>query len=159
MFFKELAQNKNTCQCFSKWIKFDRRRNQTDICHIHPQNSTVKFDIPTMKKCRFSAMQQYHRSYAILSFVKVIKALYLSFRFTRHRLMKRTTPMASVNTNIFAPVSVKTGFITTFLAAVADWNQARQTRNALNKLSDHELADIGLSRADIDVVASSQFNI
>jgi len=33
------------------------------------------------------------------------------------------------------------------------WNDARNTRNALNRLSDLELNDIGLSRGDIDKVA------
>ena len=34
--------------------------------------------------------------------------------------------------------------------AVVDWNEKRATRSALSKLSDRELADIGLSRGDID---------
>lgn len=38
-------------------------------------------------------------------------------------------------------------------AAFADWNDARVTRNALNKLTDRELEDIGLCRGDIDYVA------
>lgn len=33
------------------------------------------------------------------------------------------------------------------------WNDARATRNALARLSDRELDDIGLHRGDIDVVA------
>lgn len=33
------------------------------------------------------------------------------------------------------------------------WNDARRTRAALSNLSDWELADIGLSRADIDRIA------
>lgn len=32
---------------------------------------------------------------------------------------------------------------------MAAWNDARVTRNALSKLSDRELDDIGLTRADI----------
>ncbi len=43
---------------------------------------------------------------------------------------------------------------TVFAAAVA-WNDARATRNALAKLSDRELEDIGLVRGDIDDVALS----
>lgn len=39
-----------------------------------------------------------------------------------------------------------------FLAVVA-WNDARMTRNALSQLTDRELDDIGLTRADIDRVA------
>jgi len=32
---------------------------------------------------------------------------------------------------------------------IAAWNDARITRNALSKLSDHELDDLGLTRGDI----------
>ncbi len=35
-------------------------------------------------------------------------------------------------------------------AAVSAWNDARITRNALSRLSDRELDDIGLSRGDIE---------
>ena len=37
--------------------------------------------------------------------------------------------------------------------AIVAWNDARVTRNALSKLSDRELEDIGLVRGDIDEVA------
>lgn len=33
------------------------------------------------------------------------------------------------------------------------WNDARRTRNALLRLSEHELDDIGLCRGDIDRIA------
>ena len=36
------------------------------------------------------------------------------------------------------------------LNAVATWNDRRMTRNALSKLSNRELDDIGLSRGDIE---------
>lgn len=39
-----------------------------------------------------------------------------------------------------------TGLVGTFAA----WNDTRVTRNALSRLSDHELDDLGLTRADID---------
>ena len=39
------------------------------------------------------------------------------------------------------------------LGMVVAWNDARVTRNALAKLSDRELEDIGLVRGDIDDVA------
>ena len=39
------------------------------------------------------------------------------------------------------------------IATIAAWNDARITRNALNKLTDRELEDIGLCRGDIDDVA------
>ena len=41
------------------------------------------------------------------------------------------------------------------IASVVAWNDARVTRNALSSLTDRELEDIGLSRSDIDGVASS----
>ncbi|WP_296761952.1 DUF1127 domain-containing protein [Sediminimonas sp.] len=40
--------------------------------------------------------------------------------------------------------------------AVVHWHEAVQTRNALSKLSDRELADIGLCRGDIDIVAGTR---
>ena len=42
---------------------------------------------------------------------------------------------------------------TSAFAALAQWNDARLTRNALSALSDRELDDIGLVRGDIDDVA------
>lgn len=36
------------------------------------------------------------------------------------------------------------------VAAVVAWNDARETRKALSKLTDRELEDIGLCRADIE---------
>ena len=39
---------------------------------------------------------------------------------------------------------------------VASWNDARATRKALSALTDRELEDIGLNRADIDRVAQAQ---
>ncbi len=36
------------------------------------------------------------------------------------------------------------------VGAIAAWNDSRITRKALSSLSDSELDDIGLSRADID---------
>ena len=40
--------------------------------------------------------------------------------------------------------------------AFTAWNDARATRNALSKLSDRQLEDIGLVRGDIDVVAETR---
>ncbi len=33
------------------------------------------------------------------------------------------------------------------------WNEARETRKTLSSLTDRELDDIGLNRADIDVIS------
>ncbi len=43
----------------------------------------------------------------------------------------------------------------TLIAKIVAWNDARVTRNALSELTDRELEDIGLSRADIEAVATS----
>lgn len=40
------------------------------------------------------------------------------------------------------------------VGALAAWNDARVTRKALSKLSDHELDDLGLNRGDIDEIAA-----
>lgn len=47
------------------------------------------------------------------------------------------------SSNIFARI----------VEGVSAWNNARVTRDALSRLSDRELNDIGLSRSDIDRVA------
>lgn len=36
--------------------------------------------------------------------------------------------------------------------ALVEWNSKRVTRNALSRLSDRELADIGLSRSDAEAL-------
>lgn len=38
------------------------------------------------------------------------------------------------------------------LGVLADWNARRVTRKLLNRLSDHELDDIGLTRDEIDAM-------
>ena len=43
--------------------------------------------------------------------------------------------------------------LTDTLATITAWKKERATRDALNKLSDRELDDIGLCRGDIDVIA------
>ncbi|MEM9967670.1 MAG: DUF1127 domain-containing protein [Pseudomonadota bacterium] len=46
-------------------------------------------------------------------------------------------------------------FFAAKIASFAAWNEARVTRNALASLSDRELEDIGLIRADIDRIAEN----
>jgi uncharacterized protein YjiS (DUF1127 family) len=46
-------------------------------------------------------------------------------------------------------------FASSIVATLAAWNDARVTRNALAKLSDRELDDIGLTRADIDTLSAN----
>lgn len=59
-----------------------------------------------------------------------------------------------MSTGIMAAVGAR--FFGAF-AAVQQWNDERVTRNALSKLSDRELEDIGLTRGDIDTVAKRGF--
>lgn len=47
------------------------------------------------------------------------------------------------------------GIVGRVRAAIAAWNDARVTRQALSRLSDRELDDIGLTRSDIDAVSRS----
>jgi uncharacterized protein YjiS (DUF1127 family) len=69
--------------------------------------------------------------------------------------------MAAIETTRRAPF----GAITTYritsvfdraISAVADWNDARVTRRALDKLTDRELDDIGLCRGDIEDIATGR---
>ena len=39
------------------------------------------------------------------------------------------------------------------ISNIRNWNNARKTRNELNKLSDRELFDIGIHRSNISSVA------
>lgn len=66
--------------------------------------------------------------------------------------------MASIETSArVAPVGAVSIFRFTYLAAqglnaFVAWNNARKTRNALYALSNRELDDIGLCRADIEMI-------
>ena len=51
--------------------------------------------------------------------------------------------------------AVLSRFYAAFSASIVSWNDARVTRNALAKLSDRELDDIGLTRADLYEIGSS----
>ncbi|MGZ2258633.1 DUF1127 domain-containing protein [Roseobacter sp. A03A-229] len=62
---------------------------------------------------------------------------------------RTTYGSATVASRFFSMISAT-------IASVVAWNDARVTRNALAALTDRELEDIGLSRADIDGVADSQ---
>ncbi|MET4102433.1 uncharacterized protein YjiS (DUF1127 family) [Roseovarius sp. MBR-78] len=62
--------------------------------------------------------------------------------------------MALVDTpRAHAPAHPAHGLFSRFIEALISWNDRRATRNALARLSDRELDDIGLSRGDIDRVA------
>ena len=65
--------------------------------------------------------------------------------------------MAAYETTRTAPFgAISTYRLITFVrgafATVAAWNDTRVTRNALAKLSDRELDDIGLCRGDIEML-------
>ena len=47
--------------------------------------------------------------------------------------------------------------LTNAFAALAAWNDARRTHDALSQLSAHELEDIGLHRGDVDRIARKTF--
>lgn len=55
-----------------------------------------------------------------------------------------------------AQAAGRPGFLSNLIGTIAAWNDARITRNALAKLSDRELEDIGLCRGDIDLVVKTR---
>lgn len=55
-------------------------------------------------------------------------------------------PLGAVS--IFRSVQLFSGMF----ATVAAWNDARVTRKALGRLSDRELDDIGLCRAEVNMI-------
>ncbi|WP_022704419.1 DUF1127 domain-containing protein [Pseudorhodobacter ferrugineus] len=71
--------------------------------------------------------------------------------------------MAAFETTRTAPFgAIATYSVVRFFSNVATdvtaWNDARVTRNALGKLSDRELDDIGLTRGDIaDIALQNRF--
>ena len=65
--------------------------------------------------------------------------------------------MAAYETTRTAPLGAITTYrtinsLSNAIAAFQAWNDARVTRNALSKLSDRELDDIGLCRGDVEVI-------
>ncbi|QUS36790.1 DUF1127 domain-containing protein [Falsirhodobacter algicola] len=58
--------------------------------------------------------------------------------------------MAAIETTTRAPIGpLSIARFSVLFQAIRDWNDSRVTRKALYKLTDRELDDIGLSRADI----------
>ncbi len=55
----------------------------------------------------------------------------------------------SEGTSVFSQVSVLAYRVS---AVIADWHARRVTRKALSALSDAQLRDIGLTRADLDAL-------
>ncbi len=70
--------------------------------------------------------------------------------------------MATFETTRPAPFGAETLYrivsvIDTWRSALVEWNNKRETRNALSKLSERELTDIGLSRADVDAMSGPSY--
>ncbi len=60
-----------------------------------------------------------------------------------------TTQTFAVNAPFGAVATLRmVNAIQSSFGAIAEWNAARLTRNALSQLSDAQLTDIGLTRAD-----------
>lgn len=69
--------------------------------------------------------------------------------------------MTTFDTNraSFGPTTVAahiSGIVHATIQAGVSWNDARMTRNSLSSLTNRELEDIGLTRADIDMVAHTR---
>ena len=64
---------------------------------------------------------------------------------------KQVHIMSAVET--FRPATRPVGIFARINAAVQNWLDVRDTRNALHRLTDRELTDIGLTRGDIEYVA------
>jgi uncharacterized protein YjiS (DUF1127 family) len=63
--------------------------------------------------------------------------------FDTNRTSFGSTSVAARITSVFSTAS----------QAIVSWNDARLTRQSLSSLTNRELEDIGLTRADIEVVA------
>lgn len=64
--------------------------------------------------------------------------------------------MASIDTHRPFAAPAGAGFFATLMAGLSSlkaWNDARITRQALSRLTERELDDIGLCRGDIDRIA------
>lgn len=87
---------------------------------------------------------------------------YLAFhkdKANRNPIHERIKDMAAFDTTTFGShglVGRIGSTLATLIGSVAAWNDARVTRNALSKLSNRELEDIGLVRGDIDAVAEGR---
>lgn len=62
--------------------------------------------------------------------------------------------MSAIDTTRLSARPAQLGFFAKLSLSFAAWNDARVTRNALAKLSDRELADIGLTRYDAQTIGN-----
>ena len=102
-------------------------------------------------------MQQLHDGPALAWLVAASRRFYLTPRKQGAQktgaLKTEETEMSVYTTNRTAQHHMG-GFFGTMVSAFSAWNDARVTRNALSRLTDRELDDIGLTRADIDSIAT-----
>ena len=61
--------------------------------------------------------------------------------------------MSAYDTNRVLVRNGRAGIVAKVIETLLAWNDARVTRNALSRLTDRELNDIGLTRFDIDRIA------
>ncbi len=64
--------------------------------------------------------------------------------------------MSAIDTNRVLGGTGSFGIGSKILAAISAWNDARVTKNALSRLTDRELDDIGLCRGDIEMIAHAR---
>ena len=102
-------------------------------------------------------MQRLHDGPALAWLVAAGRRFYLTHRKQGAQktgaLKTEETEMSVYTTNRTAHHHMG-GFFGTMVSAFSAWNDARVTRNALSRLTDRELDDIGLTRADIDTIAT-----
>ncbi len=70
--------------------------------------------------------------------------------------IQRMFDMVACDTTRPVAYGTRQNLIGRIASALTIWNNSRVTRNALSKLSDRELDDIGLSRADIYSVSGGR---
>lgn len=58
--------------------------------------------------------------------------------------------------SFFRPARSRAGLFSRLAGTFHAWNDARMTRNALARLTSHELEDIGLGHGDVDVFADGR---
>jgi uncharacterized protein YjiS (DUF1127 family) len=71
----------------------------------------------------------------------------------RNQNKKAGPEMTTYDTTRSMPRSAA-GLLANLIAALRDWNDARMTRKALERLTARELDDIGLCAGDIDMIAT-----
>ena len=64
--------------------------------------------------------------------------------------------MSAIDTNRLHSGAGSFGIGSKIWSVVAAWNDARATKNALSRLSDRELDDIGLCRGDIELISRAR---